>query len=91
MNTDDRLEAIELATKTGMRLMTSPAAQETFAEIYRHVIALRSHAEAMRLLDTTKQRRESFDKAGYWPNEVMWKAWNQAWDAAIDALLGGAK
>ena len=37
------------------------------------------------------QRREAFDKAGYWPNEVMWKAWNQAWDAAIDALLGGTK
>lgn len=23
--------------------------------------------------------RDSFDKAGYWPNEVMWKAWQQAW------------
>lgn len=34
------------------------------------------------LADDTKRRREAFDKAGYWPNEVMWKAWNQAWDAA---------
>ena len=26
--------------------------------------------------------REAFDKAGYWPNEVMWKAWQQAWTAS---------
>ena len=26
--------------------------------------------------------RAAFDRAGYWPNEVMWKAWQQAWDAA---------
>jgi hypothetical protein len=27
--------------------------------------------------------REAFDKAGYWPNEVLWKAWQQAWEAAL--------
>ena len=30
-----------------------------------------------------EQCREAFDKAGYWPNEVMWKAWQQAWEAAL--------
>lgn len=27
--------------------------------------------------------RAAFDEAGYWPNDVMWKAWRQAWDAAL--------
>ncbi len=30
--------------------------------------------------------REAFDKAGYWPNEVMWKAWQQAWQAALSTV-----
>lgn len=30
--------------------------------------------------------REAFDKAGYWPNEVMWKAWQQAWAAALASV-----
>jgi hypothetical protein len=25
------------------------------------------------------QCRTAFDKAGYWPNQVMWKAWETAW------------
>lgn len=37
--------------------------------------------------DKNSARREAFDKAGYWPNEVLWKVWNQAWDAA-DAASG---
>ena len=33
-------------------------------------------------VEQERLRREAFDRAGYWPNEVMWKAWCQAWDAA---------
>jgi hypothetical protein len=33
--------------------------------------------------DQQRACREAFDKAGYWPNEVLWKAWQQAWEAAL--------
>lgn len=28
--------------------------------------------------------KESFIKAGYWPNEVMWIAWQQSWAMATE-------
>ena len=28
---------------------------------------------------TPNDCRDSFIDAGYWPNEVMWKAWEKAW------------
>ena len=29
--------------------------------------------------------RESFIKRGFWPNEVMWGCWRDAWDAGVAA------
>lgn len=26
--------------------------------------------------------RAAFDKAGYWPNDVIWSVWKKAWEAA---------
>ena len=26
--------------------------------------------------------KEAFAKAGFWPNEVMWRAWKDAWQQA---------
>lgn len=31
--------------------------------------------------------RDAFEKAGYWPNFVMWKAWQQAWETALGSEL----
>jgi hypothetical protein len=31
--------------------------------------------------------REAFIKAGYWPNEVCWKIWQQSWTASRRAAL----
>lgn len=46
--------------------------------------------EAKKALDMpanlVERCREEFDKAGYWPNEVLWKAWQQAWAAALASL-----
>lgn len=30
-------------------------------------------------MPVTDRCREEFEKAGYWPNDVMWKAWQLAW------------
>ena len=29
--------------------------------------------------------REAFIKRGFWPNEVMWGCWRDAWDAGVAA------
>jgi hypothetical protein len=29
--------------------------------------------------------REAFIKRGFWPNEVMWGCWRDAWDAGVEA------
>jgi hypothetical protein len=29
--------------------------------------------------------REAFKKRGFWPNEVMWGCWKDAWDAGVAA------
>ena len=36
--------------------------------------------------------REAFEKAGFWPNEVMWEAWKRAWLGGMkSAILAGCK
>jgi len=37
-----------------------------------------------------RERRDAFDKAGYWPNQIMWKAWCQSWTASRRAALTDA-
>jgi hypothetical protein len=29
--------------------------------------------------------REAFKKRGFWPNEVMWGCWRDAWGAGVEA------
>ena len=29
--------------------------------------------------------REAFIKRGFWPNEIMWGCWRDAWDAGVAA------
>jgi len=29
--------------------------------------------------------REAFKKRGFWPNEIMWGCWRDAWDAGVAA------
>ena len=35
--------------------------------------------------DVIRMAREAFIKRGFWPNEVMWECWKDAWIAAAAA------
>ena len=40
----------------------------------------------MTFFDTSEQQcKDAFIKAGFWPNEVMWSAWEKAWKLGADA------
>lgn len=39
-------------------------------------------------MDVDEKCKEAFIAAGFWPNEVMWSAWRNAWTQATDAANG---